>query len=284
MVKKMVGIGLATVGGLALVGSVFGSEIKTYGKTGGRIIEEKIEEAAGTGAKLEVLKTRVVQLDDEVDHLRRAATSRQVELEAARAHVQEDEKAIARQRKVLSRAAELLDENRDSYEISGRTYTRAVVEEDARAKLDACASCEKSIEEEKKIVQVREKTLELARAHLDRAVKRRTELSALVRGLEARLGQMKAKRALADALDAEPLSSEVQGELAKAEKLAKEVEQKLETDDRLLDERLARKDVQGGTIDYEKPAEPKPEDTARAIRAHLNGNAPAAPASPAELH
>ena len=281
MVKKMLGVGLATVGGLVLVGSVFGGEIKTYGKTGQRILEEKIDEAAGVGAKLEVLKTRVVQLDDEVEHLRRAATSRQVELEAARGHVQEDEQAIARQRKVLTRAAELLDENRDAYQIAGRSYSRAVVEEDARAKLDSCVACERSVDDEKRIVQVREKTLELARAHLDRAVKRRTELSALVRGLEARLAQQKAKRALADALESEPLSTEVQGELAKAEKLAKEVEQKLETDDRLLDERLSRKDVPGGTIDYEKPAAPQAEDTARAIRAHLAGNAQA-PA--VELH
>lgn len=271
VVRKIVGFGLATAGGLVLVGSVFGGDLKTYGRTGERMIHEKIDEATGVGTKLEVLKTRIQQLDDEVASLRRDATKRQVELDSARARVGDSEKAIERQRKTLAKAAELLDEGRETYEISGRKYARTVVEEDARAKLDSCAAAEKSVADEKKIVAVREKTLELARTHLDRAVKRRGELASLVRSLEARVAQQKAKRMLADALDQEPLSREVQGELAKAEKLAKEVEQKLETEDRLLDERLAKKDLASGVIEYDKPAPAVSEDTARAIRAHLTG-------------
>ncbi|MEZ0229156.1 MAG: hypothetical protein ACAI25_11065 [Planctomycetota bacterium] len=288
MVRKLVGFGLATIGGCVLVGSVFGSDVKTYGRTGGRMIQEKIDEATGVGTKLEVLKTRIHQLDDEIVQLRRDATKREFELEQARGRVTETEKAIERQKKVLSKAAELLDENRDTYEISGRKYSRQLVEEDARAKLESCVSAEKSIGDEKKITAVREKTLELARQHLDRAVKRRGELSALVRSLEARVSQQKAKRMLADALDQEPLSREVQGELAKAEKLAKEVEEKLAVEDRLLDERLAKKDVASGVIEYDKPAPAQvSEDTARAIRAHLgtatpNGMKPAALTT--ELH
>lgn len=277
MVRKILGFGLATAGGVVLVSSVFGGDLKTYGKTGERIIEEKLDEATGVGTKLEVLKTRAVQLGDEVARLRRDATTRQVELEAARAHVQEDEAAVERQKKVLARAAELLDENKEDYEICGRRYARAVVEDDARAKLQSEIACERAVEDEKKIVSVREKTLELARAHLEQAQKRRGELAALVRSLEARLEQQKAKKALASALDQEPLSSEVQGELAKAEKLAKEVEQKLDTEDRLLDERLAKKDVPSGTIDYEKPAPQPAEDTAKEIRKHLG-------VAPTELH
>ncbi len=288
MVRKLVGFGLATVGGVVLVSSVFGSDLKTYGRTGERIIQEKIDEATGVGTKLEVLKTRIQQLDDEIVQLRRDATKREVELESARVRVTDGEKAVERQKKVLAKAAELLDENRDFYEISGRKYARNVVEEDARAKLETCVGAEKSIADEKKICAVREKTLELARQHLDRAVKRRAELSALVRSLEARIAQQKAKRMLADALDQEPLSREVQGELAKAEKLAKEVEQKLETEDRLLDERLAKKDMATGVIEYDKPAAaPASEDTARMIRAHLAGPEAPKPAPKAittELH
>src|SRR5581483_4858447 len=212
----------------------------------------KFDEATGVGTKLEVLKTRIGQLDDEVVQLRRDATGRQVELDAARARVRDAEHAIEKQKKVLARAAELLDEGRDVYEISGRRYARSVVEEDARAKLESYCAAERSLEDEKKIVLVREKTLELAQKNVERATKRRTELAALVRSLEARLAQQSAKRQLAEALDQEPLSAEVQGELAKAEKLAKEVEQKLDTEDKLLDERLARKDVATGVIDYEK--------------------------------
>ena len=281
--RRIMGIGLATAGGIMLVSSVFGGDLGTYGRTGERLIHEKIEEAAGIGTKLEVLKTRVGQLDDEVASLRRDTARRQAELDAARARVTDAEAAIEHQKKVLSKAAELLDEGRSVYEISGRSYDRCVVEEDARAKLDACVAAEKSISDEKKIVAIREKTLDLARAHLERATKRRVELSSVVRSLEARIAQQRAKRALADALDAEPLSNEVQGELAKAEKLAREVDEKLQTEDKLLDERLARKDVAAGTIDYEKPAAEPALDVARDIREHLKVAAPAVAAS-TELH
>jgi hypothetical protein len=285
VMRKLAGFGLATAGGLILVSSVFGGDLRTYGRTGSRMIHEKIDEATGVATKLEVLKTRIGQLDEEVVQLRRDATGRQVELDAAKGRVREAEQAIEKQKKVLARAAELLDEGRDVYEISGRRYARSVVEEDARAKLESCCAAERSLEDEKKIVLVREKTLELARQNVERATKRRTELAALVRSLEARVAQQNAKRQLADALDQEPLSAEVQGELAKAEKLAKEVSQKLDTEDKLLDERLARKDVSTGVIDYEKaPAAPS-EDTARAIRAHLGqgSSSESKPATP-ELH
>jgi hypothetical protein len=281
--RRIMGIGLATAGGFMLVSSVFGGDLKTYGRTGERLIHEKVEEMAGVSGKLEVLKTRVVELDDEVASLRRDTARRQAELDAARARVTEGEAAIEHQKKVLAKAAELLDEGRAVYEISGRTYERCVVEEDARAKLDGCVAAEKSISDEKKIVAIREKTLELARAHLDRATKRRVELASVVRSLEARVAQQKAKRALADALDQAPLTNEVQGELAKAERLAREVDEKLQTEDKLLDERLARKDVPSGTIDYEKPASEPALDVARDIRAHLEGAAPAT-AAPTELH
>ncbi|HZU99519.1 MAG TPA: hypothetical protein VFF73_22610 [Planctomycetota bacterium] len=280
MVRKLVGFSLATAGGLLLVGSVFGADrVKEYGQTGQRIIQEKLDEAAGTGTKLEVLKTHVQQLDAEVAHLRRDVTTRQVELDAARARVTEDEASIERQKKVLAHAADLLDEGKDVYEIAGHRYARAVVEDDARAKLEACTAAESAVGDERKIVQVREKTLEVAKQLLERASKRRTELASLVHTLEARLSQLKAKKELAAALDTTAISPEVQGELARAEKLVKEIEQKIDTEDRLVDERLARKDVAAGTIDYDKKAEPSNEDTARAIRAHLAG-----PAKTVELH
>jgi hypothetical protein len=292
MVRKLVGIGIATVGGLALMGSVLGGDrIKIYGQTGERIIQERLDDACGVATKLEVLKTRVQELDKEVVHLRQGAVSRQVDLDLARARVAECEASVERQKKVLARAAELLDENRDTYEISGRHYARAVVEDDARAKLESCSACERSLEDERKVIAVRERTLELAKAHLDRATKRRVELAQLVRTLEARVAQQQAKRALADALDTPPFSAEVQGELAKAEQLAKEVEAKLEVEDRVLDERLAKKDVSSGTIDYDGHVKAEPEDMARAIRAHLAGlpaeapKALPAPKAPAiELH
>src|SRR5579871_5972110 len=290
--KRCLGIGVATVGSLALVGSVMGGErLKLYGATGERLIQEKLERVEGLETKVELLKTEVGTLDGEVVRLDNEVTARRVELDRAHARVRDDEASIERQRKVLARAAELLDEGRQSYEICGHRYDRASVEDDARRKLDACRGAERSLAEEKRLLAIKERTLELARAHLERARNRRGELVATARAIEARMAQQEAKHALADALDAPPISAQAQSELAKAERLAKEVTEKLEIEERLLDERLAKKDGPTGTIDYENRAPEKAEDASRAIKDHLAGKtapapAPAAPAEPApsDLH
>jgi hypothetical protein len=281
MIRKVMGVGLATAGSLALVGSVFGGDkIKLYGATGERIIQEKIDGACSVSTKLELLKTKVRELDAEVARLEQDAIARRVECDGASARVHEADVSIAHQKQILARAAELLDENQATYEIAGRRYARSDVEADARAKLDACSSAERVLEDEKKIVQVKEKTLALAQAHLERARTRRGELSQAVRSLEARISEQQAKRALAEALDAQPISVEVQGELAKAERLAKEVQTKLEVEERVLDERLAQKNGPTGQIDYEPAKKAEAQDVSHAIRAHLAG--PVAPATPAK--
>lgn len=281
LIRKACGFGLATIGSLALVGSVFGGEkIRLYGATGERILQEKIDGACGVGTKLELLKTKVRELDGEVARLEQDSIGRKVELDGAEARVHEGETAIAHQRQVLGRAAELLDQGAASYDIAGHRYSRADVEGDARAKLEACQGAERVLEDEKKIVQVKEKTVALAQAHLERARKRRGELASAVRTLEARVAEQQAKRALAEALDAQPLSTEVQGELARAERLAQEVTSKLEVEERVLDERLARKNGPTGQIDYDPATKPSAEEISHAIRAHLAGPV-AAPISPA---
>src|SRR5581483_3681280 len=179
-----------------------------------------------------------------------------------------------------ARAAELLDQGGASYEIAGHRYSRAEVEGDARAKLEACSSAERVLDDEKKIVGVKEKTLALATAHLERARVRRGEIAQAVKSLEARIAEQHAKRALAEALDAQPISTEVQGELAKAERLMQEVTSKLEVEERVLDERLARKNGPTGQIDYEPAKKTETADVARAIRAHLAGPSTPAPSSP----
>jgi outer membrane murein-binding lipoprotein Lpp len=272
VVRNIMGFGLAAVGSVALVSSVFGGEkLKLYGRTGERIIEEKLDAACGVGTKLELLKTNVRELDSEVARLERDAIARRVELDAAQSRVGELESAIAHQKEILARAADLLDRNCTSYEIAGTCYPRESVEADARAKLEACRTAERVLEDEKKVVAVKARTLELARAHLERARTRRGELAQAVRSLEARIAEQQAKRALAEALDAQPLSTEVQGELAKAERLAKEVQSKLEIEERLLDERLAQKNGPTGQIEYEPSRPVETADVSRAIRAHLAG-------------
>lgn len=278
VLRKICGFGVASAGTLLLLGSVFGSDkIKLYGATGERMIQEKIDASCGVATKLELLKTKVRELDGEVARLEQDAIARKVESDGAAARVHEAETSIAHQRQVLARAAELLDRGSSTYEIAGHRYARADVEADARAKLEACQAAEKVLEDEKRIVQVKDKTLSLAQAHLERARVRRGELASAVRTLEARVAEQQAKRALAEALDAQPLSTEVQSELARAERLAKEVQTKLEVEERVLDERLARKNGPTGQIDYDPAQKPASEEISKAIRAHLAG--PAAPAT-----
>src|SRR5262245_43556238 len=99
MFRKVMGAGLATVGSLALVGSVFGGDkIKLYGATGERIIQEKIDGACSVSTKLELLKTKVHELDAEVARLEQDAIARRVEHDGAGARVHEAEIAIGHQK------------------------------------------------------------------------------------------------------------------------------------------------------------------------------------------
>ncbi|MBI3725923.1 hypothetical protein HY251_18495 [bacterium] len=289
--RRCLGIGLATVGGLALAGSLVGGDrLRLYGATGERLIQEKLERVEGLQTKIELLKTEIQNLDGEVVRLENDCTARRVEVDRANARLHESEQSIERQRRVLARAAELLDEGRSRYEISGHVYDRAAVEDDARRKLEACRAAERSLEDEKHLVAIRERTLELARAHMDRVQKRKGELVTVARSIEARIAQQEAKHALADALDAPPISAQAQSELAKAERLAKDVAEKLEVEERMLDERLAKKEGPVGTIDYETRAAEKVEDASKAIKDHLAGKtatpapAPAPAPAPSELH
>src|SRR2546430_12020394 len=94
-VRRVLGLGVATIGGLALAGSVLGGDrVRIYGATGGRLIEEKLESVAGTGGKLELLKTRVRELDGEVHRLRETAVAREVELDVARSRIRRQEGSI----------------------------------------------------------------------------------------------------------------------------------------------------------------------------------------------
>jgi hypothetical protein len=282
MIRKLCGASLAVAGVVALATGVLGGErVRLYGKTGERWIGEQVEKIEGVTMKLELLKTKVHDLDGEVSRLERGVVQRQVEVDTLASRLKDEEANVARRKKTLERAASMLEENKAFYEINGHAYTREDLEHDARGRLEQCRDAEKGLDEDRRVLTIREKTLEIARQHLERARTRRVDLSREVRSLEARIAQHKAKRALAEALESPDLSRELCTELGKVEKMTKELEDKLAVEERIVDERLAKTEARTSSIDLEQTEAPAQVETARAIREFLTAPAPkAAPATP----
>ncbi len=281
MLRKLFGSAIAIAGVVALTTGVVGSDkMRTYHKTGERWVSEQVDKLEGLPMKLELLRTKVSDLGEEVRRLERGVIQKRLDVDALATRVKEDEQRVERHKRALERAAALLDEGQVRYEINGHTFTRDDIERDARAKLEACRDAERSIDEQKRVLVIRERTLELSRQHLEKARVRRVEIGRELKTIEARIAQHKAKRALAEALETPDVSQEVQTELGRVEKMTKELRDKLAVEEKLIDERLAKTEAgTPGSIDYEaKPAEAASPDTAKAIREYLSPAPTPAPA------
>lgn len=180
-------IGVATVGIALALGLMGPANLWTTLRASRNSAGEALENAKSDPQRVAEIRVELQDFDEQIhrfaDELgkvesRAAATDRQV---------QELDKELAKQRDVLTRAKSMLDENRDTYQISGARYSRAELNADAHVRLGKCEQITRTLETQRAVAKQLNDAVAEARTNLTNARLSRQQKAVELVALEARL-------------------------------------------------------------------------------------------------
>ncbi len=98
----------------------------------------------------------------------------------------------------MRRAEELLQQGRASYEIAGKTVSKAALATDAQARLGFCKQLETEINSHEKLLQQLQQAIDQGRANFAEAQRVRGQLFAELEGVKAGLSVARMRREIAE--------------------------------------------------------------------------------------
>lgn len=245
-------------------------ELKVFAHTGKKMIEEKIDEAASMETKLSILETRIDGLDREIYDLKTEVVRRKVDVEYMDKIVGEKQNSLIDLKDALERASTLLEEKREYYVIGGRKYSHDEVARDAAEKLKLYKVQEETLENLRRTLDTKRKTLTLAEGNVAKGQSVKAELNAKVKFLKAQVERYKAKEIYAETVNIDDTSAEFKTLIGQTQKMLAEFEKQLEVKGRLLEERIRLGGEYIGGIDYTKEGVPISDDIAEEITIYFN--------------
>ena len=273
MMKKMALFGILGLVGVSSLALVFGwDRVSLYGETGARMVKEKVEALEGLQTKLELLRTKVGHLDEEVMRLHEGTIRRKISLDVLKDEVVLKESELDRQRGLLERIAGLLASPQEAYKIGGNFYSYEDVSTDAEERFRLFKIGEETFTAMKETAKVQQEAYRATREHLEKSEVQRRAIVAQVSELEAKIAKYEAKQSLVAIIDGIQFPDGAASEIAEAQRLADKISQELEVKNRMLDERVALVRMQKGLIEYDEDALKPTGDVSRRINNYFNGS------------
>jgi len=256
----------------AVVAIMNWDSFKIFAHSSKRMIEEKLNEAQTMSDKLSFLESKIEGLDREIYDLKTEVVRREVDVEYMDKIVKEKQISLIDLKNSLELASELLAKHRDYYVFSGRRYTFNEVGQDAAEKMKIFKIQEETLNNLKKTLDTKRKTLAIAEKNVAKGESLKGEVCAKVKFLKAQLERYSAKAVYAETIKSEDTGAEFKTLIGKTQNMLAEFEKQLEVKDRLLDERIRLGGEFMSGIDYttESGAAPGEGDIAEEIVSYFN--------------
>jgi hypothetical protein len=241
-------IPVIVIGGLFVL--ILGWEkTHSYLATGKRMAQKKVSEAIPIGFEIERAESMAEDLGEAILGYEERLVSVRVDADYLRDEIALKEKELEKDRVLLERISQLLEERQDSYLINGKRYSYDRVSEDALTRSRIYQSELEHFEAKKNNLKVLEETAGLLENQVRLAQSKEQEFGSTISKLRAKDAHLEAKKELAALSVGAGVKGFGKNHFVKIDGLLRELEKRQVKTERLLDSALGLRG-QSGLIDY----------------------------------
>ena len=229
MICKTLKMGVvAATGAILLGGFLFGSDLVSYVRTGVSTVREEVRSAIPIEVELERAREFIREITPELQSNiqlivgeEMAVAGLQKEIELAQANV------INQRSQVVVLKSHLSDTHHVAVVVGDRKMSRTKVVEKLANRVSRFKQAQAQLDSKQKMLEIREQSLAAAQEMLEKTKARKTELEQKVEALVAKHRLVKSQ-AIATSIHIDD------SQLARADKLMKDIEKRLETASRII--------------------------------------------------
>jgi hypothetical protein len=186
MICKMIKYGVVGTAATLLVGGlVFGTDLGSYVRSGGRSFSAAVKD--NVPIEFELRRARDL-LDDIIPEMHasiRAIAEQEVEIASLRAEIADSEKAVAEAKGQVGRVREVLAKPGDSFRVGYISYTRDELKDDLSRRFERTKEAEMVLAGKKRLLGNREKSLAAANQLFEKTRNQRVMLENQIAALES---------------------------------------------------------------------------------------------------
>ena len=173
---------------LALAIAVFGPQKVLSHMTAGRErLSAGIDEVSSDAQEAARIRVLLRKADEDILEYQDRLADVQSQLAADGRTIKRIEMEIANQRDILGKERDMLQQDKPSYKIQGRSYSRSQVEQDALSRMNHAKSLEKDLDLKRQVVSRLQRAVADGRKNLDKALAARHEMAGELKVLVTRL-------------------------------------------------------------------------------------------------
>jgi BMFP domain-containing protein YqiC len=228
MIRKGIRIAvIATVVTLLVGGVLFGRDLFSYMRSGARSVRATVKDQIPTEFELSRARDLLEDIIPEMQANIRLMAQEEVEIAALTKDIEATDERLAHERVKIDRLTELLSEDRPSYTISGRDFSREMVRTDLARRFDRFKEAQQVLAGKQRLLTTRENSLDAAIQMLDRTRGQKQLLGERVAALEAQHRMIQAA-AVGSKIELD------QTRLAQADRLIHDLKKRLDVAERVL--------------------------------------------------
>lgn len=190
MLKKIILVGAV---GLLTAALLTQTKLGSHAKAWLQRTEDRLEAKIPAEEEVRRLKMEVGELDDEIDAARAAVAEERVEAKMLRGKVDDMSTQVKTSRNAVDARAKAITDAGDTRFVKwdGSTINISLAKEKLQAQVNAHKALEKNFKSQETMLNVRERTRDLAEQHLTSLVSQKAELEAALVEMEADIKQLK---------------------------------------------------------------------------------------------
>jgi chromosome segregation ATPase len=184
MIKKLA---LLIGGGALVLVLLFGSRLIPYAKTSLHKVRQAAQDAVPVSMQIDTARDQLKNVDREIRDMMMNVAKEEVDVRSVKDKLANGQSELDRQYTQIMRLKEHLDSGDEVYTSrSGKTYANERVRDDLKSRFRVYQTCERTLADLAKTLELREQGLEAAKSRLEQTISQRRELEIEIENLVAR--------------------------------------------------------------------------------------------------
>lgn len=176
---------LSGAAALLIGGVVFGTDLFSYARSGGRSISRAVKDNVPVEFQLQRARDMMNDILPEMQANVRAIAEQEVEIAALKGEIKQSEIALADQRDQVAKLRNCLTTAQTSFTVGHLVYSRGEMKDELSRRFDAVREAEQSLAGKQRLLANREKSLQAAVQVMERTKGQRAQLENQIAALEA---------------------------------------------------------------------------------------------------
>ena len=221
------GVAVAT-GAILLGGLLFGRDFASYVRTGVSNVQQEVRSAIPIDVELERARQIIKEITPELRSNVRLIVNEEIAVKSLENEIlAATQNALSQRQQVALLRNQLSDTQQVSIQLGGRSMSRGKVVEKLASRVNRYKQAQAELKSKRTMLEIRERSLDAAQEMFDKSRTRKAELEQKVESLVAKHRLVKAQ-AVATSIHID------NSQLARADRLMKDIERRLETAQRVI--------------------------------------------------